>query len=436
MKKTGKWLTRFLRVFRQDRSDDTITAEVGGNARNVIVGKNVIQIGTLVISIPSWLVYLIAFSVASYLFWMIVQFGSAFLPPGPMPEGHFNIAVAEWSIKDKDGNPVTQRKTRHDAKQIVGEIADYLDDQKNTFKPNSLLTPNIEGPNERSIPAVSTDDEAAQLASELRATLLVYGEVKILTPHYWEYTPKFYVNVEAFKRSKELVGSYALGKPIDLDVDNIFGMSHINTTLSNRLNVLLTLTAGISYIVQDHPNYNAAINTLEKLKSGEGWPSEVDGGQEVLHHFLGNAYLGKAQETLEIEPKNELFLRSRDAYSKAVSLNANYPRSYNGLGSVYYDLAMLEVPCSSETLMLLQKSNEQYIQALKLDSNQKPYHAFVNDFAFAERAAVETQLGNCAIGSNEALYYSYRCRHWAMCVEAYSNVWSNNGSMYRQLSRI
>lgn len=44
---TRNWLTRFVQRFQGQRQGDTIAAEVGADAQNVAVGKNIIQIGAL-----------------------------------------------------------------------------------------------------------------------------------------------------------------------------------------------------------------------------------------------------------------------------------------------------------------------------------------------------------------------------------------------------
>ena len=55
------WLRSWLQRGRAQKAGDTIAAQIGESARNVVVGKNVIQIGTL--QIPFYLAVIIAVGV-------------------------------------------------------------------------------------------------------------------------------------------------------------------------------------------------------------------------------------------------------------------------------------------------------------------------------------------------------------------------------------
>src|SRR6266436_4082983 len=91
------WLRRWLQRGRDQQASDMIAAQIGENARNVVVGKNVIQIGTL--QIPMYLAVIIAagvvISAASTLLFVLSPSGLADLFPKRLA-GQYNIAVADF----------------------------------------------------------------------------------------------------------------------------------------------------------------------------------------------------------------------------------------------------------------------------------------------------------------------------------------------------
>src|SRR4051812_31013858 len=93
------WLQRQLQRRRAPKDGDTIAAQIGENARNVVVGKNVIQIGKL--QIPFYLAVISAAGVALItLSTAVIAFsasGAASLLGKPARmTGLFNIAVATF----------------------------------------------------------------------------------------------------------------------------------------------------------------------------------------------------------------------------------------------------------------------------------------------------------------------------------------------------
>ena len=95
------WLRRLFQRRRVVQDGDTISAQIGEDARNIVVGKNVIQIGTL--QIPFYLAAIIA---AGMLIIAGIALFNALWPlfqPVARMSGQFNIAVAQFSEIDPNG---------------------------------------------------------------------------------------------------------------------------------------------------------------------------------------------------------------------------------------------------------------------------------------------------------------------------------------------
>ena len=93
------WLSR--RLPRPRPPGDTISAQIGEDARNIVVGKNVIQIGTL--QVPFYLAAIIAAGVLIIAGIALFNALWPLLQPVARMSGQFNIAVAQFSEIDANG---------------------------------------------------------------------------------------------------------------------------------------------------------------------------------------------------------------------------------------------------------------------------------------------------------------------------------------------
>jgi hypothetical protein len=81
-------------VLDTPRSGDVIIANVGPGASDVVVGKHIFKIGTLVIpALPLMIALIVTLAGSAAGLW-------AYLIPATMPPGTFNVAVAEFSQLD------------------------------------------------------------------------------------------------------------------------------------------------------------------------------------------------------------------------------------------------------------------------------------------------------------------------------------------------
>ena len=90
-------LQRLRGLWVRARSGDVIVANIGQGASDVVVGKNILKIGMLVIPALPVVIALIVTLVGGVAgMW-------AYLVPATMPPGAFNVAVAEFSQIDGQG---------------------------------------------------------------------------------------------------------------------------------------------------------------------------------------------------------------------------------------------------------------------------------------------------------------------------------------------
>ena len=90
--KGGNWLKRRLKV---EQSGDVIVARIGAGARNITVGKNIVQIGKLELpTLPVVLTLLITFGLGAGFLWFQ-------LVPAEMPISPLNIAAASKLLADR-----------------------------------------------------------------------------------------------------------------------------------------------------------------------------------------------------------------------------------------------------------------------------------------------------------------------------------------------
>ncbi len=298
--------------------------------------------------------------------------------PQVMPDGDFNIAVAELSAVDAAGRPVKNQAAAERARSI----ADFLSSQTDALGQVLGYKVNVWGPDHR-IGPVAAGDEVARAAA-INADVLVYGFLRQAGASDWRLEPAFYLKDSAIRNASELAGEHALGTPLNYRVGSTASEGDVNRRLDVRLRALVKLLKGLSYYtVGDQAGYRSAAATFQEATSDPDWGAATDGtGQEVLYLFLGNAQL-KESQFLEDDPpaRAALLGAGQAAFEHAIALNPTYVRSYNGLGSVLFQIAR---PLSSdanecnwgwESLIAAQ---EAFKKALAAPAEAKPPSGFVD----------------------------------------------------------
>lgn len=423
--KKEPWLGDFVKNARTSKDGDVIAAEIGAEAKNVAVGKNIIQIGTLQIPryallLLSGLLGVIAVIVAINAYVnrqtqedaqeaVAILKQTATPTPTPtltptatppvMPEGSFNIAVAELTALDANGKAVKN----DDARLRSLSIAKFLQSQIDTFKtvlPSDVL---IWGPEYISYPIADGEEEKS--AQKLNANILVYGNLRELANEKLKFEPAFYVDVgedNAFTLATELGGKHALGSPIDYRKGSLAREGEVNEALDVRVKALAQMLLGLSFMNEGNANgYKSATKRFEEVVNNSEWAMLEDGtGQEILYYFLGAAYLSQAYLTQDNSAERfELLNKSRQQYQHAFELNKSYARALNGLGSVQFQigrkLSDTANPCSMDWITL-NDARSAHEAALDVPDEAKPASGTVDFLAYFGMARVDFLSGDCS----------------------------------------
>ncbi len=315
--------------------------------------------------------------------------------PTAMPAGDFNIAVAAFQALDAAGRPL-----RSDAGVTrARSIAHFLEGQGDALGQIVGKAVHIWGP-DQGVRPILPGEEAAR-ARALQASVLLYGAVRQLTPERWQLEPAFYLTDEAVRQADELRGEYALGTKIAYRPAAAASEKEVNQTMEARLLALGQILIGLSYYSEGSAaGYSKATAAFQRAAEDPAWGASPDAsGQEVLFLFLGNAYTKQAFFSEDdAAERQRLLTASRNAYEQAIARNANYPRSYNGLGGVFFQmarpLASNPDPCAWQW-DLLAEAESAYTKALSLPAETKPPSGFVDLRAHMGLGRISFWRGGC-----------------------------------------
>ncbi len=322
------------------RPADTIVGQVGDNARSVIIGKNVIQIGR--VNVPVWLVFAFgSILVAAFGLLLFVNADELAdrlgLIPVEFPPGVYGVAVAPFHEPT-----ATDEDVRSEGIEKATSLARYLSSVDGTF--NSILeVPKVFGPEEKIQP--TSIAAVAEYAAKLKADIVIYGALKRVSAQRWELRPRFYVSEAALKRAPELSGDAALGAPIPYRIDAPqASQREVNFSLQQRVRTIIEIAIALSYLERDDlDGYGDAVALLDALEANSAWAEEDARlpGQEIFYAYWGLAYLKLADAISELDQDD---LKAQAAHLekaerlllKGEEINPSSPRVLVALGSLYY----------------------------------------------------------------------------------------------------
>jgi hypothetical protein len=296
------------------------------------------------------------------------------LRPLRMPDGSYNIAIAEFQALDREGNPASSDWVY----QLSAGAAGYLADQREQLEEIYRRAVEVWGPPKQRIRPVAAGEEAEQ-AADLNANILVFGTARQVSATRGELQPNFYLLDRAASRAGELLGKYGLGAALDYIQDNPASQADVNTALEVRLAALAQLVLGLGYFeYQNEEGYRKAAAIFEEVAADPAWGAAPENsGQEFLHLFRGSAYLqlavllrdaGGAQADVEA-----LLDQAANAYADGLERNDRYARLHNGQGLVTYlraGLATVTDPCAWQWEELAQ-AEARFLEALSADPADK-----------------------------------------------------------------
>jgi tetratricopeptide (TPR) repeat protein len=250
--------------------------------------------------------------------------GAAYWWLAPM-QGGYNLAVAEFTFVESDGQTVSNEESREVSRwfyQVIEEEARRLP---------SILRPETRGPDRiRSIRVTDADrreSAAAQLAKRLKATILIYGQIQRRDDGGYLVQPEFLVSSEGYLYVSEATGPNRLGSPIPVEAPLQSSALELNAELNARVQVLQRMVSGLgSYYLG---NYDEAAAKFQEATDIPYW--EPGEGKEVAYYLLGQARLRGYDQLVG---NTEQLSQSYNAFLEAYRLNPEYARACLGLGAV------------------------------------------------------------------------------------------------------
>lgn len=312
---------------------NTVTIGEGARVDQLAVGKNIFQakihVGALVIPVRFLLALLVVAAVIALAAWI-------YFVPTQMPQGTFNLAIAEFGQRDANGNLTTSTP----GKQLSEWLYNKLRIESSGLPADVQLTLWYDGMNflqkRASIGMIRDDQEAEQIARSLNARIILYGNLAA-NQDVATFTPQFYVRQKEGE-ADELTGAQQLGKPLPLPTP--LNDEYLDLYLKPRGRALVWFARGLSFDLLGR--YDTAYRTfLEAEQNLQDWSR--DQGKEILYYFIGREalFLGQTDQTARaaFDSAEQALTAAEKAYTTAKEIQPNYARAYLGLGQVHYQRA-------------------------------------------------------------------------------------------------
>lgn len=293
--------------------------------------------------------------------------------PTPLPEQSFNIAVAEFTMRDGSGamtmSPVSEEFSSWLFNSIDTEARNLLD----------TLSFQTRGPDHIE-PIFGTDEptrmiNAASIANDNNATILVYGFIEESEGEgAYSVSIEFYVSEEGFNYGSEIAGADRLGKPINFTFPiNNTNQSDINDDLYGR-------TIALTHIVEGLGKFH--LGRYEIAAADFNWAAtrvqdwEEDEGKEVAYLLEGAAWLRAYDPCTDPEYLSDALT----AFENASQLNNEYARNYLGLAAVKIEQAIqydenCNITAVDDAILITAESD--YLESLRLDGLNPTESAFI-----------------------------------------------------------
>lgn len=248
--------------------------------------------------------------------------------PYPMQsEFNFNVAVAEFDVRDAEGRRIPGADGAALATYLYQQLA-FTFDELGLDLPYEIRSPAytcvVQGAS-----AASRAENAAQLAERIGANVLVYG---VVTQYEGRatFSPEFYIDYRGFEDAPEVIGQHALGDPVRIaqpfDAYQVQGWENRATVA--RIRALSYLTIGLSYYATD--DFARASEYFASAEAVQGWLQSA--GKEVVYLLMGNANVRRASK----EKTQAHIDEALDYYQQALAINPAYARAKVGEASALY----------------------------------------------------------------------------------------------------
>lgn len=329
------WLhTLLVRVPGINRRADVIAGNVGAGSRNVVVGKNIIQIGALDIS--WWAIALILALLAG------TALAAVFAVRGPTRmQGRFNIAVASFAVEGADGGVGRSA----DGAQLSRWVFDAIRNQQARYQAGGVGSTDSATVWHDSLPwtqqgrsigfvsgatAEARESQARRIAETINAQVLIYGTLR----RDQTVDLRFYVSplVGIAGPSNAIAGHYQVGPPIRYSPAALEAGA---SELTIRGSGLFWLSAGLGYAGRGQSRQALAVLRQGEEQMQDVW-DERGAGKEILYYFEGESALFQAVTATTAEDFETFTADAERSFRRALGSDPHYIRAQIGLGSLAY----------------------------------------------------------------------------------------------------
>jgi tetratricopeptide (TPR) repeat protein len=351
----GNWLRRFLSsVKNRKEKGDVIAASVEQGARGVAVGKNIVQIGTLVIPTAPLL------ALPALVIVIVAAVGLSLRGPVKM-QGAFNVAVAGFG-QERGPGQVAQSEA---GQRISRWVFEALQAQKEGYAGPDLASsleiwhdslPFTEKGTRLGL--VAGEDEAARLAERTGAQVVIYGNLD----SQGGLTPRFYLSPQLYSQPGGQFGGFRLGdEPIPADMS---APDFVQQKVTARTNGLFWLIIGLR---QEHFGFSE--NALAAFRQAAKTLKGREAGENLAYFFTGQAALFLFQQDPQAAAGYDppLDIQAQAAFAEALRIEPGDVRARIGLGSVHFVRAQaVEPPQRRLETPDLEQAIREYEQAAAL----------------------------------------------------------------------
>jgi tetratricopeptide (TPR) repeat protein len=308
--------------------------------------------------------------------------------PHVMPNGIFNIAVAEFGEMDANGVIHSSKA----GQQLSRYTVNYLRDELTKEDSNLVIWPTGSSIFTRTRVPLVQPNTAGKTASDLNADLLLYGYIDTRS-NPPQLILNFWIAPQVKYKFEDIQGSTQIGGPIRVVDLNNPGIS-VQSELKSQSSAVAFIAMGLAQ--EQLGQTQDALNAF--LKAETAAPQS-----EIVQFFIGREYLFLAE--FKPDQQDAVWKQAEDSFLKSISFNDQYAKAYLGLGSVYIkqsaDLLTKAIavgqPIDPQALQLADQGIETYQKVLDL----KPGPGLGE----ADQALAQLALGNAHQQKGAILYY-------------------------------
>jgi len=308
--------------------------------------------------------------------------------PHVMPNGIFNVAVAEFGEMDANGVIHSSKA----GQQLSGFAVNYLRDELKKEDANLVIWPTDSNIFTRTRVPLVQPDIAEKVASDLNADLLLYGYIDTRT-NPPQLVLNFWIAPQDKYKFEDIQGNTQVSTPIRVVNLEDPGIS-VQGELKSQSIAVAFIAMGLAQ--EQLGQTQDALNAF--LQAETAAPNS-----EIVQYFIGREYLYLAE--LQPDQQAAVWKQAEDSFLKSIALNDKYAKAYLGLGSVYIkqsaellDAAIVNNQPIDPGAMQL---TDQAIEAYKKVSNMQPGPGLAD----ADPTLAQLALGNAYQQKGAILYY-------------------------------